>query len=303
MKKYPYKIFSEFIIYCFFLTFIFIMRRVGIKNASNFCGCLCSLIGPLIKTNKTVRNNLKHVYQDISEEKINTLQKEIWKNFGRYIGEFAFIDEKFIENNMSSIEIEIHENTQKIIDQKTPVIMFGAHIANWDIALFGVLKYFDNLAVIYRKINNRFIDQYVRGKRAIKDTRLICKGSYGVKDLVRSIKDHKNFVMLVDQKMNDGIEVPFLGQKAMTSKAISLLSVQYGYPIIPVQVIRRSNSSNFKLIFHDILILETTQDKEAQLYATTLKINNIIGEWVNSNPSQWFWMHQRWGKPHEMLKK
>lgn len=292
--------FKELIVYSFFRFFIFIMRFVGIKNASNFCAKFFAIIGPWVKTNKVVRNNLHYIYKNISEARVNELQKAIWSNFGRYVGEFAFIDEQFLEENKSYIKIEIDEETQKIFDQKTPIMIFSGHMANWDIALFGVSELIENIAVIYRKINNKYIDNYVRKRRAINNARLISKGSDGVKDLVKSIREKRSFVMLVDQKMNDGIQVPFLGKKAMTSKAIASIALQYKYPIIPVQIIRNKDNLGFKLIFHKPIEIKDKENKEAAVYDIMLDINNILAGWVNERPEQWFWLHQRWGKPHEM---
>ena len=51
--------------------------------------------------------------------------------------------------------------------------------------------------------------------------------------------------MLVDKKMNDGIEVPFFGLPAMTAPAIAKLHLKYKYPILPTQIVIKLNRSYF----------------------------------------------------------
>ena len=37
-----------------------------------------------------------------------------------------------------------------------------------------------------------------------------------------------------------------------------------------------------------------SKNKEADAINTTQKINDIIEGWIKENPSQWFWVHDRW---------
>ena len=45
--------------------------------------------------------------------------------------------------------------------------------------------------------------------------------------------------MLVDQKMNDGIPVPFFGRDAMTAPALALLALRYDCAVVPIRMERR----------------------------------------------------------------
>jgi KDO2-lipid IV(A) lauroyltransferase len=101
--------------------------------------------------------------------------------------------------------------------------------------------------------------------------------------------------MLVDQKMNDGIPVPFFGRKAMTSQGIAKLALQFNYPIVPCQIIRKKGCY-FKQIIYPPLSINKTGDDEKDCYNIMLEINQIFEKWIIQNPSQWFWFHNRWGK-------
>jgi KDO2-lipid IV(A) lauroyltransferase len=123
---------------------------------------------------------------------------------------------------------------------------------------------------------------------------MIPKGRAGARDLIRAVKERRSIAMLIDQKMNDGIEVPLLGLPAMTADAIAKLSLQYNYPIIPCQLIRLNNETEFRIKIYPALCFERTEDINKDIYAIILKINQLIGDWIKENPSQWFWFHNRW---------
>jgi KDO2-lipid IV(A) lauroyltransferase len=44
--------------------------------------------------------------------------------------------------------------------------------------------------------------------------------------------------MLVDQKMNDGIAVPFFGRDAMTAPALARLAFRFDATVVPVRILR-----------------------------------------------------------------
>ena len=123
---------------------------------------------------------------------------------------------------------------------------------------------------------------------------MIAKGPSGAKSIIRAIKSGASIAMLVDQKMNNGIEVPFFGFPAMTAVALARLSLQYKYPIVPLQIVRIGKSSNFELILHDPLEPSITKDNEKDCYNIMLEVNKTLEQWIREKPEQWFWFHNRW---------
>lgn len=95
---------------------------------------------------------------------------------------------------------------------------------------------------------------------------------------------------MVELDDNNGIKVPFLGHDAMTAPAIATLALKYDCPILPIQIIRKSNS-NFEVVIHSEIAHQNRIPEEIME-----EINQEIGEWVRKNPGQWFWLHKRWIK-------
>lgn len=291
-------IIKEVIEYCVFIFSIIIMRLMGIDRASNLCSCIFRFMGPYTKKGFVVRNNLKFIYEDISDKKVKILEKKIWDNFGRYIGEFAFLDAKFLENS-ARVEIRGLEILKKLQKEGKSFIAFSGHFANWDFMLYEVLKNTGEVGVVYRKINNRFINEYVLRQRSYKGATMINKGPSGMKYILEAVKEKKNILMLVDQKMNEGIKIPLLGKPANTPDGIAKLARQFNYALLPAKI-ERLNGVNFRLTFLEYFYVENSGTKEADIRECMIKINDMLSKWINERPESWLWTHQRWGKPEEM---
>lgn len=280
--------------YVFFVLFVRFLLMLGFDRASNFCSYFARKLGPKLGVTKTARRNLEMA---IGKDKIN-IDKTIdglWDNYGRYIAEFAYVDKLPQAELDSRIEVEGLENAKELIDKNQPFMLCLGHLANWDFLIKNINIVHPKFSIVYRKANNPYVDAAILRTRQSDTVRMIAKNRNGARELVKAIKEGDAIAMLVDQKMNDGIEVPFFGKPAMTANAIAKLSLQYDYPILPAQIIRKKGS-HFKAIVHPVMQFEKTGDKEKDIYNMMLKINKMIEGWVRENPEQWFWFHNRWKK-------
>jgi KDO2-lipid IV(A) lauroyltransferase len=99
--------------------------------------------------------------------------------------------------------------------------------------------------------------------------------------------------MLVDQKMNDGITVPFFGRPAMTAPAIARLGLRFQCPLLPIRV-ERLQGARFRLTVLPALDIVDTGDAAADVLSTMTRVNAVIESWVRARPEQWLWLHRRW---------
>jgi KDO2-lipid IV(A) lauroyltransferase len=122
---------------------------------------------------------------------------------------------------------------------------------------------------------------------------LIPKGPAGARLLLRSLKGGKHLGMVVDQKMNDGIAIPFFGRDAMTAPALAELALRFDCPVVPVRV-ERLEGARFRITIDPPLDLDVTGERRADITAAMVKVNALIESWVREHPEQWLWLHNRW---------
>ncbi len=282
------------------LIIIKIFEMLGINTATNVGRYLARKIGPLLPVNKVVKENIQNVFGANIDSKI--LLTQIWDNFGSFIGEFPYINKMSEEEVIKRVEIIGESNIEKFRQLHQPFLLFTGHFANWDIVLKMAYKFYHKCVVIYRKANNPYVDKLINNARRYSKVKFIPKGTTGIRELISAIKSGYSIGMLIDQKMNDGIEVPLLGRPAMTADSIAKLALQFNYPIVPVQIVR-TKGSYFKMIIHPPIEFQKTIDNKKDCYNIMCTINTMLGDWIKENPGQWFWFHNRWKKHKKSINK
>ena len=267
---------------------------LGLERAANICSFLARRIGPALGVTKIAQRNIKMtIGQEYTPQEMRVFIDKLWDHFGRYIAEFVYIDQLSRDDINERVEVIGLEHVKEFQEKKQPILLCVAHIGNWDFLTRNITEIYPNFSIVYRKANNPYVDQAIINTRVNDGVKLVAKGRSGAKDLIRAIKSGDSIAMLIDQKMNDGIEVPFLGRPAMTANAIAKLSMQFNMPIVPAQIVR-TKGSNFQVIVHPAIDYKVSSDKEKDSYNIMLQINQIIEGWIKENPEQWFWFHNRW---------
>ena len=273
-----------------FLLLIFILLKILPLGISSFLmGKLSSLIGPRLGVTKKAYNNIKNVMPEKNEKEITKIIKDMWENLGKVAGEYPHLS-KFDPEKNNKIQIYGKKNLLLVKKTKTPAIFFSGHLANWEILPNIAIKNGIQVLTIFRRPNNPFINFLIKYIRS--NLPMAPKGKEGAKQLIYSLKKGRSIGLVIDQKMNDGIKVPFFNKPAMTSDALAQLCLRIKSLVIPVGVERIKNT-NFKITFHDPLKITKNGQKKTPLQIMT-EVNLIMEKWIRKNPGQWLWLHRRW---------
>ena len=133
----------------------------------------------------------------------------------------------------------------------------------------------------------------IRGRYITENA--IAKGASGAREMVRRVRDGGYTAMLVDQKMNDGIAVPFFGRDAMTAPALAQLAFKYDLPVWPVRT-ERLAGCRFRVTIFPKLELPRSDDMSSDVAETMHMVNTLLESWIRERPGQWLWLHNRWPK-------
>ncbi|HIM21177.1 MAG TPA: lauroyl acyltransferase, partial [Rhodospirillales bacterium] len=204
-----------------------------VDAASALGGWIGRTFGSRLSVSNNARRNLKSTYPDWSDHQVETIVISMWNNLGRTAGEHPHLSQFNPYQKNSRVEVVGFENCEKFLRANTPCLFFSGHIANWEIAPLAAKGLGLIMHLVYRRANNPFFDKLVQKGRNVLEGDFYPKGSDGAKGLLRALKRGANVAMLVDQKMNDGISVPFLGRNAMTAPALAELALRYKCPIVP----------------------------------------------------------------------
>lgn len=268
-------------------------RLLPLDAASALGGWLCRHIGPWLPVSRHAVRNLRRCFPEKPEAEIRRLLVAMWDNLGRVFGEYPHLGHFRLYEPDSRVEVIGAENVDLLREDGKPGIFFSAHVGNWEIAALSVSRRGVPIALIYRAPNNPVVDALMRWARSRVVHETMPKGTEGARRALAILRDGGHLGMLVDQKMNDGIAVPFFGRPAMTAPAMAQFALRFGCPVVPVRV-ERIRGSRFRLTLHPPLEIAKTGDRHGDILALMTRVNAIIEGWIRERPEQWLWLHRRW---------
>lgn len=265
-----------------------------IERASATFGWLARNITRISGENKIARRNLQLAFPEKNTEEINQIIQNVWDNFGRMMGEYCHLSKINIYQD-PRFEVIGAEIIDQLRDDGKPAIIFSAHLASWEVAIMAANQRGLKVAQLYRTLNNPIVDWLIMYVQRQIGHEVLTKGSVDARKLLAVLKSGGHLFMLVDQKLNGGISVPFLGRNAMTAPAAGRLALQLNFPLVPARV-ERLEGFKFRITFYPPLELPKIEDKNQAVFEIMSQVNAIIGSWVKEQPGQWLWLHNRWPK-------
>ena len=281
------KYFFEFI---FVITFFFIFKIVGYKNASNLGEFIGKKIGPIFRSKTRIQKNLENSDIGNSEKDRELIAKNMWGNYGRILSEYIFI-KQFRKNNLSKfLEVEGSEILNEIKANNEQVVFISGHFNNFELMAMEIEKAGINLCAIYRPLNNPFLNlimEKIRKDYICKNQ--IKKGKSGTRNLIELFKKNFSVALMIDQRVSEGITVKFFNNLAKTTTIPAQLVKKYACRIVPVYI-ERKNKHSFKISFQKPIKF----DDNLSIDKISLELNRILEKMILKNPDQWIWTHDRW---------
>ena len=279
---------AAYILYGFF-------RLLPVDVASKVGGILARWLGPWSGIHRKAKKNLDLSLPDLTPEDRQTILRDVWDNFGRVIAEYGTLSRIGRAGAADRIELHGIEYLKHLAHEEKPAIIFSGHFANWEMLVIAISQNVKPPLIIYRAPNNPFIEGLLKAARRPVAATMVPKGRKGARDMIRALEDNAFIAMLVDQKINTGLPVPFFGRDAMTGDAVVRLALRSNCPLIPARM-ERMEDCHFKITFEEPWKIESSDDVDADVSATLVRMNQKLESWIRDRPGQWLWLHNRWPK-------
>jgi Kdo2-lipid IVA lauroyltransferase/acyltransferase len=266
---------------------------LSIDRASAVGGCIARTIGPRLGATKRAWTNLRRAMPELSDAEIDRIIVGMWDNLGRVVAEYPHLGEIEIFKPGGRVETIGTDRFVTGAAQGRHHIFFSAHYGNWEIAALAATQAGFRVAQVYRAANNPLLDRLILEARGQIGSELIPKGPAAARQLLKAVESGHALCMLVDQKMNDGIPVPFFGRDAMTAPALARIARRFDCVVVPARV-ERVEGAHFRLVCEEPLVVSKTHDQHADALALMTAVNATLERWIRADPKQWFWLHRRW---------
>ncbi len=277
---------------------ILLLRCLGPVNASNFGGWVTRSIGPMLSVARVADRNLCHAFPDLPKTERARIIRAVWENLGRTAAELPHLSALRRTPSGPGWEIEGEAHIETLRNAGTQALFFSGHLGNWEMILPIAASLGFPVSGFYRAASNptaNAIIQSLRQKALTPNVDMFAKGPQGARAALSHLQSGGSLGLLVDQKMNDGIPVPFFGRTAMTAPALAQFALRFQAPILPIHV-TRLGPARFRMVVEPPLNIPRTNDKKSDTYAILLAVNQTLERWIRAKPESWLWLHRRWPK-------
>ncbi|MGQ9370380.1 lipid A biosynthesis lauroyl acyltransferase [Azospirillum sp. ST 5-10] len=275
------------------LGFCALFRALPVDAASALGGWIGRTVGPWLPGTRRARRNLVRAFPEKTPAEVARIIRGMWDNLGRTMAEYPHLDTIVTTGPGGRTEVRGAEHVDALRDDGRAGLMVSGHLANWEVLPMAARERGLALAVVYRAPNNPMVDRLLVRLRGAAAATLLPKGAEGARALVRLLAKGGHAGLLIDQKMNDGIAVPFFGRDAMTAPAAAQLALRFGIPLHPVRT-ERLGGARFRVTVLPTLDVPATGDRSADVREVMVRLNAQLEAWIRERPEQWLWLHRRW---------
>ena len=269
-------------------TLIGALRLLPYPRRVAFSGwVMCHVIGPLAGYRRRVRDNLALIWPDLPQDQVARLTRAVLDNVGRTLAELYSPQE--FKANVAGTPL-LGEGLGQILAaqaQGRSVILVSGHFGNHDIARAILATRGMAVGALYRPQRNPYFDRHFAATiRAVSEP-LFARGRRGLAELVTHLRRGGILGMLIDQHIQHGAALTFLGHRALTALSAADLALKYDCLLVPVYGIRHADGLHFDLLVEPAIPHTTAAEM-------TQALNNSLERQVRAHPGQWFWVHRRW---------
>ena len=273
--------------------FVFAQKRFMAMNPDKVerTGARLGMIHYLVdsKHRKRTAANLRMVFPDWSEDRVNQTVKEVFQHFGMVAGDFLRSPARSNQEVIDSVvEVEGIEHFEWSKSQSVGFILVTGHFGNWERFLQWLTINGAMLNVITRDPNQEGLQKRIADIREKTGAKVLSRGNSARQSLV-CLRRRDPVGMLADQNSQDAM-APFFGFPAGTVLGPAVMHLRTGAPLLPAYCVR-IGPNRYRVIFLPPVNQDRALDDRIEV---TKELNLRLESVVREFPGQYLWMHDRW---------
>lgn len=296
------KTISDYLVYLIVRVLFCIAQSMSIRSGHALARMLASVFTDVLPVRrKLLEENLKTAFPDKNAAQRREIILKMWEHLLLMGIEVALSRRQIRDLNWTDhIHLEGVSPLLSLLHQERPIILLTGHFGNFEIGGFslGVLTYPSNS--VARTLDNPFLNRFIKDFRESTGQFLISKND-GYENILDVLADNGLMAFLADQSAGrKDCMVDFFGKPAATYKAIALLSLQYGAPIVVCYSLRetdeRGHFQPMKFCMHITGVLDPLHlpPDIRSVQEITQWYTQKLEEGIKQTPEQYWWLHRRW---------
>src|ERR1700744_3573356 len=281
-----------------FFAFMALFRVIGLSAASRLGGFIGRNILSWLPPDRVARANLLRAFPEKTQAERDAVRRAMWDNLGRVGGEYPHLHKFTPKGEDPRITYSFPPGVTADQLKGQPLMFLSAHLANWEMMPILAQQIGIDAATVVRPPNNPYVADWVARQRRINGPETLIAKHNAVRSMLSQLRGDRALCMLVDQKLREGIAVPFFGHDAMTTPEPAALALKTGARIC-IAANRRSAGARFHVTVSPILDFNPSGDETEDTRRLTAAITERIEQIVRDDPGQWLWIHNRWPTPRD----
>jgi len=273
-----------------------ILMALPASLRKGFFSGLASLAYYLLpKYRRIVRANLDYAFdKTLSDEEIDKITRYSFKNLALNFLHLMELRHISKEDLARKVTIENKEIVDAIHKEGRAVIYVTSHYCSWELGAAAVGAFIEPVAAVYKQLKQKEYETWLLSARArFGNTNL--EKTHVIKPLIRFIKQQHASGILIDTNINEkeGTIVNFFSKPIRQTTTPAYLARKFNAAIVPITIFT-DDEEHYTLKIYDEIVVEKTQDQEADIQKATQLQADWLTEIISQEPKFWFWLHRRW---------
>ena len=266
------------------------------RFADKIAAALGMLAYRIIRSRRDIaKDNLRKAFGDtLSEEEIDAITRNVFRNIGRTLFEMARFEKLGVEGAQQIMVPSHPEVFAQIHRQGKGGVLVSADFGNWEmLGCWLTAQGYDFRSIAAVQHNER-VNSMLNRMRAALGIKVIPVRAGALREVFKALKENR-FVTLVSDQHDPSRELilDFFGRPAAVPRGPALFAIKAGCPLA-VYLMRRERYDRHVIMFGGLFQPPDTGDLDADVRALTVAYLKSIEDIIRQYPDQWLWTHRRW---------
>jgi Kdo2-lipid IVA lauroyltransferase/acyltransferase len=292
--------FRDWLIYLAVRMFICLIQTLRLETCQQVSRLLAVLACDVLKIRgAVVDDNLRHAFPHWDPAQRRRCARRMWEHLLLMACEIAHAPRKIHETNWRRCFrlVRKRELVGYLLGQR-PVLLVSGHFGNFEMGSYATgLLGFPGYSVA-RTLDNPYLDRFLNRFRGAYGQHIVAKsGSAGQLESV--LASGGLICLLGDQHAGPkGCWVDFLGRPASCHKALAVLTLSGGAPLLVSSSRRVGGPLQLELQLWGVADPQVPTADLANVKTLTRWYNRVLEQAIRQTPEQYWWVHRRWkGEP------
>jgi KDO2-lipid IV(A) lauroyltransferase len=243
--------------------------------------------------------NLALAFPELDERARRRLARDSCQHLGLVAMEVCDLLAGPVDRFLARLSVEGRAHLDEVMRTHGRALVMSAHLGNWELLPLVLGRNPYPVTIVMRTLDRPALDLAARRLRRSTGVEVIDKRG-AVRPLLKALARGAAVGFMVDQNTTraESVFVPFFGRPASTSRAMAVLALRTGTPIVPLFT-RREPGGRHRVIYQAPIAPGTGACTEDVVTDLTRRCAETVERAIREAPEQWLWIHDRWRtRPH-----